>query len=69
MTTFVVKYHRYVDGVRTYFTKEVEFKWYEHISQRRIVTKFFKYIDDMHITDVAYSDIDSISLVIDYINR
>lgn len=59
--TFIVKYHIYIDDVKTYKTLNVTFKWYEYVSINRILKRFFKNLNESY--PVFSSDIDSINLV------
>lgn len=62
MTEFIVKYHIYVDDIKTNKSLIVSFKWYEYITHDRIIKRFFKNLKEDY--PVYYSDIDSVILIL-----
>lgn len=61
MTQFIIYYHIYVDDIKTNKSLTISFKWYEHISRKKIVKRFFETLEEDY--PVMYQDIDSIHLI------
>lgn len=66
MTQFIIYYHiiepkNYIKDIKTYKSHTISFKWYEYISRKKIVKRFFETLQENY--PVMYKDIDSIHLI------